>query len=384
MKQKTVVLLLVAVGCGLAAAFLVKNLNAGRADDRVMVWTARQDLPVGMEIKQGEIEKFFEPAPVLKGDPELKDRFVADASNSELNGKKLTIAMKAGVYLTKKHLEDISIAKDLASGYRAMTVPVRVDTAGSGFIFPGARVDLITTFSRDSQTVTAVFLTNIRVLAINTDAAKPVDAPTMGTPATATLELKPEQAAKVDLALRVGGQIRMALRPLADSVPPDAKVKAERIVEVTSLTGTSRDGGDGKETVKEKVLVAKRDINKDEPVKNVNELFEEKDVPEGVFDRALYVKDFNDDDLTKAKTFAAGLKAGMAVSRSSLSEGTQVASVAPPTVRAEPKRHKMVIVNGTKKETATFETDGSTPSDGGSSGSSGNGPVPSSPGSEGK
>jgi len=348
MKQKTLLLLLVAIGCGLAAAFLVSNLKAGRGADTEKVWGARGEIGVGVEIKPEMVEKMFEPKDFLKGTAPMGSFNVENPADlSTMLGKKITLPMKPGDILTKKHLEDISLGSQLAPGCRAVSVPVQMASAAAGFILPGARVDLITTYNRDSQTVAAVFLQNVRVLAINTATDRPPESSSMANPTTATLEVKPEQAAKIDLAMRLGGQIKLILRGLGDNKELDPKK-----VEVTSITGTGKDGSG--ETVQEKILVAKRDISKDEEVKNLEELFEAKDAPEGFFDNAIFVKSFDDGELKTAKTFTAGLKRGTPVTRSLLT-GEKPVVVEPTKVAAAPPRHKMTIYNGPKRE--VFEPD---------------------------
>ena len=47
MKQKNLILMVVAVGCGLVAAFLTTQINAKPKVEKVEVLVAAKDLPVG-------------------------------------------------------------------------------------------------------------------------------------------------------------------------------------------------------------------------------------------------------------------------------------------------------------------------------------------------
>ena len=51
MKQKNVILMVVAVGCGLVAAFLTTQINAKPKVEQVEVVVALKDLPVGTVIE---------------------------------------------------------------------------------------------------------------------------------------------------------------------------------------------------------------------------------------------------------------------------------------------------------------------------------------------
>ncbi len=55
MKQKNLILMVVAVGCGLVAAFLTTQINAKPKVEKIAVWVAAKDLPVGTVFTKAEI-----------------------------------------------------------------------------------------------------------------------------------------------------------------------------------------------------------------------------------------------------------------------------------------------------------------------------------------
>ncbi len=388
MKPKTLILMLVAIGCGLAAAILVRNLNAKSVQEMDMVLVAAADLPPGTKIDSVQtVQTLFAPKESPKGTAQLLGAFSdTDADKSLMVGKRLSLALPKGEVLTKKHLEDTSLMSRIPEGYRAMSVPVRIDTVVAGFIVPGARVDLMTVYQREQGgQVAQVFMQDVLVLAINTETAKPQGAPdqtgttAMPNPTTATLAVKPEDGIRIELAKAVGRQITMTLRGLGDTKKIDDK---SRLI-TNTLTGGK---GDLTEEA-EKVLVAKRDIEKDEKLVNLKELFEEKEVPWKP-DEAIYVRSFSDKLLADSQKILAPMKKGTPVARGFLgTEEAKSTNNVPP-----PPTHKLKIINGNQPPTETefFLADGrsvrpaareTTPAP---SPAPGPDTAPKSPGSEGK
>src|SRR5947209_5113114 len=58
MKQKNVILMVVAVGCGLVAAFLTSQMSAKTVVEQVDVVVAAKDIPVGTTIPREDLDKW--------------------------------------------------------------------------------------------------------------------------------------------------------------------------------------------------------------------------------------------------------------------------------------------------------------------------------------
>ena len=104
----------------------------------------------------------------------------------------------------------------LTEGTRALTIPVS-GTGGSGLMFPGDHVDvmLTQTFKNDAapltrRSVSETVVDNLRVLAIETNAKAPAQA------LTVTLEVRPQQAEKVNVAQELG-KLSLTLRSLTEA-----------------------------------------------------------------------------------------------------------------------------------------------------------------------
>jgi pilus assembly protein CpaB len=103
-------------------------------------------------------------------------------------------------------------------GYRAMSIPVNDYVGISGLIQPNSRVDVLVTLrgnTSGTERTSKVFLQNMRVLGVGTqirrgDDGKPI------TASTVTLEVTPEEAEMLALAMNEG-ILQLALRGFADT-----------------------------------------------------------------------------------------------------------------------------------------------------------------------
>jgi pilus assembly protein CpaB len=110
-------------------------------------------------------------------------------------------------------------------GLRGFAIRVSDRTAGSGFILPNDRVDIIATIrvklednsNDDSREIvfSRTLVTNARVLAINKSIAPDGDKPSLSELETAVLELDPQQA-EVIARSEAQGELSLALRSLGE------------------------------------------------------------------------------------------------------------------------------------------------------------------------
>ena len=128
----------------------------------------------------------------------------------------------------------------LDSGKRGVSVPVSAEAASGGFIVPNDHVDVVLTRDSAGGQMSETILTNVRILAINTNlggngASADGGGKTDGTTdpaaqafagsATATLELSPPQAETIINSTSLG-KLSLMLRPTTDD--EDAGAAAER------------------------------------------------------------------------------------------------------------------------------------------------------------
>lgn len=217
MKPKTMILMIVAVTCGLGASYMTSRLLAERTDEaveKVEILVAKRKLAMGELIKKPE--EMFDVKKVDKG-TEPKDA-IGVADLKELKGKTLTRSLQTGDPI---HADDInpdsSLAAKLPEGYRAVGIQVNAAAIAGGFAaLPLSRVDVMWTVRRgdDKTSFSKVLLEDVLVLAA--DATRVRAEGDNAMPAnTVTLALKPEDVAKLELAKHTG-TMTLALRRLGE------------------------------------------------------------------------------------------------------------------------------------------------------------------------
>lgn len=235
MKRNRILVLLIAFMAAGGAAWMAKNLVSSppkvvtveSAVDAIEVLVASQNISLGDSVRAkqmkwqpwpknaattGYITKSRQPkaltkysgaiarAPFLKGEP--------------IKEQKLIKASDGGV-----------LAAILPAGMRAISTPIREETAAGGFILPNDRVDVIVTrrmrTGRKEEHVSDTVLRNVRVLAIG-QTIEQKGGKKVASGKTATLELTIQQSETLALA-RAMGEISLALRSLADATPDGTK-----------------------------------------------------------------------------------------------------------------------------------------------------------------
>jgi len=132
------------------------------------------------------------------------------------------------------------MAAILPSGMRAVSTPIREETAAGGFILPNDRVDVIVSrrvrTAKREEHVSDTVLRNVRVLAIGQSIDQKGDKK-VANGKTATLELTSRQAEILSLAQAMG-EISLALRSLSDA-NPDGKAGPETSEGFDNSRGTT-------------------------------------------------------------------------------------------------------------------------------------------------
>jgi pilus assembly protein CpaB len=218
MKPKTLVLMVVAVTCGLGASYMTSRLLADRnADDaeKVAVLVAKKQIDNGSPIKVPQ--DLFEEKLFVKGE-EPRD---ALAKLDDLKGRVLKRTLRPGDFIRAEDMLDskdpLSFAVNLPEGYRAVGLRVNLEMIASGLAsLPHSRVDIIQTVRRgdDKTSYAQVLLENVLVLAADTKTARDEGGNAM--PASIiTFALSPEDVLKLNLS-REMGTLSLALRKPGD------------------------------------------------------------------------------------------------------------------------------------------------------------------------
>lgn len=183
-------------------------------DDSMMqkVVVAAQKLPLGTKLTTENLMLIDMPKEV-----------VVEGSLSDTLGL-INRVVKTEIYKGEAIFESKLAVRGSGSGFaavippgmRAMTVAVNVVSGVSGFILPGARVDVLATvpsFQNKEMSATKIILENIEVLAVDQTVESEDNEPI--TVKSVTLLVMPDQAEVLALASNEG-KLQLTLRNLAD------------------------------------------------------------------------------------------------------------------------------------------------------------------------
>ena len=224
MKRQTIIALGVAIVLGLIAVLLVNTYLTGRerqmaaAEPQGMVRVAVASMPLayGADVTPDKVKFVSYPATSL---PPGTYRSLAEL----LPEGKRRVALRP-IQVNQPLLaadlsgegQNASIAALLPDGMRAATVRINDVSGVAGFVKPNDTVDVLITRqaigadgAQRNEQVTDVLLQNIRVIAMDQDAAGADGKPAVSR--TATLELTPVDAQKVALGQQLG-QLSLVLR----------------------------------------------------------------------------------------------------------------------------------------------------------------------------
>jgi pilus assembly protein CpaB len=239
MKSKTLILLGVALVCGLAASYMTSRLLADRSE-KVNVLVAKQKYAPWTPIKNPE-EQFDQEERLKTEVPKT-----AVVKYEAVKDHVLIKGIDKGEVVVAENL----LSKDkgglevlLPQGKRAVAIRTTAEKVAGGFVLPGSRVDVYHTLRRgDREADSRVILQNILVRAVDQQAMKPEDKPGM-VPATVTLEVTPQQALALARVQDLG-VLTLALRPYGDDhvdggdyappPPPPAPPEPKKVVEVAA------------------------------------------------------------------------------------------------------------------------------------------------------
>jgi pilus assembly protein CpaB len=234
MRAKSLILFVIAVGCGLAASIGVSQYMESASSAAPQIETAKilvtmTDLGIGDKLD----------AQTVKLEEWPKDRIPDGAvlELAEIEGKSPRMRMYAGepILVAKLTGNNQSSAVDtIPKGYRAVPVKVSAETAG-GLIQPGDRVDVLVMLRKSAEipeTGTRTILRDVNVFSVDGATERSIDETGQARNVnTVLLLVKPGQAASVTLASELG-RLFLTLRR-----PDDDTEDASEGVSVRSLLG---------------------------------------------------------------------------------------------------------------------------------------------------
>lgn len=262
MRPKSIILLALALSCGLVASIGITQLMADRKDKGPVV--------------VGEVEKIFVALKDISlGDPVTpqmikledwpKDKVPPGALSKldQVEGRRPRGKILAGMVLMdsallSKGASDQGATGLIPKGYRVVPVKVDLVSGGASLIRPGDRVDILVYLLKSGgsgdipETSTRTVLQDIKVFAVDDNfVLESADKPETKSAKTISLLVTPEQAEKVTLASELG-KIRLVMRS-----PDDNEQTTVAGASPQELLGGSPDGANrSKETLLEKAQAA--------------------------------------------------------------------------------------------------------------------------------
>jgi Flp pilus assembly protein CpaB len=212
MKPKTMILMGLAITCGLGASYMTSRLLAGRTTDepeKVEILVAKKDLSVHQRI--------IKPDDLFEKKLVAKDQAPQDAITDleTIKGKTLKQTRNKGDTITLANFYDKG-GLEIPHGHQAVGLRVNVETTASGLAsLPGSHVNLLLTVGAQdvAATKTIVLLESVLVLAadIRVTPEGEIAAPAQ----VVTFALKDDDVLTVTTAKQMG-QITLVLRNKGD------------------------------------------------------------------------------------------------------------------------------------------------------------------------
>lgn len=243
MQPKSLILLLLALGCGLVASIGITQVIAHRGQEplpvgeTVPILVARETIPAWTPLT----------AQLVKLEPWPKDR-VPEGAISQIEaveGRRTKTPLYPGEPLLEKKIFDKNANEHgptvmIPKGLRVVTVKVDQVSSGSGLVLPGDRVDVAVVLRPDltkgiTEPVTQTFLQDIKVFAVNDQfhIQGVAQEETSIQAKTVSLLVTPEQAQMI-LVASEAGKIQLVMRSPEEQ--DQAHVKPLRLRDVLDLS----------------------------------------------------------------------------------------------------------------------------------------------------
>jgi pilus assembly protein CpaB len=211
MRPKSLLLLALALGCGLVASIGISQVmerGAGQGNnfDTVPIYVAVHNINLGDPIEQNMLS--------LEEWPKDKVPRGAISKLEDLEGRRPRTAIIEGEPILEGKLLAVGQVADpikaIPKGMRLKTIAVDAEKSAAGLLGPGDRVDVQLFVQKNERTGIAtakskVILQNIRVFAVDQTVQRSPDGSEERTIAkTVSLMLTPDQASKLTLAEQIG------------------------------------------------------------------------------------------------------------------------------------------------------------------------------------
>lgn len=224
MRPKSIVLLILALGCGLVASIGINQVLASRraasanTGGTTQIFVAVKDIGIGDPVT-AELVK-------LEEWPEDKVPTGAITQLQQLEDRRARVRFFPGEPILEAKLlpkgEEMSSASDVVpKGMRVVAVRVDAQSSGGYLLLPGDRVDVMVHLAANTsisvtETLTRTILQNVKVFAVDDIFNREKDGKNTIAAKTVSLLVTPKQAELLTLARSIG-EIQLAIRNADDN-----------------------------------------------------------------------------------------------------------------------------------------------------------------------
>jgi pilus assembly protein CpaB len=239
MRPKSIILLVLALGCGLVAAIGINQVIAGRGKPEAATGETQAILVAIADVNTNDPLT----AAVVKLEQWPKDK-IPPGSLLRLEdgeGRRAKTKLYAGAPILEAQLlakgESASAGENIPPGYRVVAIRVDDQKSSGNLILPGDRVDVLVHLEKNTgrgvfETTTRTFLQDVKVFAVNDVIDRGDRGEERIAARTVSLLVKPDQAELLTLATEMGN-IRLVMRG-----PEDEETTPLDGAAIEGLTGT--------------------------------------------------------------------------------------------------------------------------------------------------
>ena len=227
MRPKSMILIVVALGCGLIASIGISQVLESRSAEPVVVptekiYVAIKDVPLGNVLNAQMVR--------MEEWPQDKVPEGAVKSLERIEGRRPLTRLYPGEPILAAKLIDANKfygpSDKIPKGMRVVSVKVTASSSASGLLNPGDKVDVLVYLKKGKGirfTTTRTILKNITVFAVNTVTNREIDEDGSVIHAkTVSLLVHPPQVEKIMLANELG-KIKLSMRRSDDDLEDNAK-----------------------------------------------------------------------------------------------------------------------------------------------------------------
>lgn len=245
MRPKSILLLVLALGCGLVASIGISQVMerrgaGGQEGERVEVLVAKVEIGSGEEIKADMVAVQAVPRELVAEDTLTKIE--------DVEGKRPNAKLLVGEIIREGKLGEAKAAP-IPKGFRVVTIRATADRGGN-LLKPGDRVDVqvyvrANAVPQINEPTLQTFLQDVRVYAVDTKTTATEEDQGSATTRTVSLLVTPDQSGKLTYASQIG-QIQLVMRGTsdADTATVMEPVSWEKLVNTSETPGDRKDKND--------------------------------------------------------------------------------------------------------------------------------------------